>query len=89
MAATAEATAVPSGRTADLMRLTYPAKWRSEAAAQRFARDNHLTSAGVTVVPVDGVWHIVIDTDRAAMITPWLRAQFPGILWSVGWAPKP
>lgn len=78
---------IPRGRTADLMRLTYPGKWRSHKAAQLFARDNQLDSAGVTVVQAADAWCIVIDTDRAAMITPWLRDRYPGVLWAVSWAP--
>lgn len=77
-----------SGRTAELMRLTYPAKWRSKAAAERFARDNHLDAAGVAVVEVAGAWRIVIDSHRVPMLTPWLRDRYPGVLWGVSWTPK-
>jgi hypothetical protein len=82
-------TTIPSGRTAQPMRLTYPAKWRSEAAAKRFVEDNGLWAAGVALAQAAGAWRIVIDTDRAAMITPWLRQRFPGVAWDVSWTPKP
>ncbi len=77
-----------SGLTGQMMRLTYPGKWRSQKAAELFARDNHLDTAGVTTVVVDGAWRIVIDTHRAPMITPWLRTQYPGVAWAVSWTPK-
>lgn len=76
-----------SGLTGRMMRLTYPGKWHSEAAAARFVRDNHLDAAGVAVADVGGAWRIVIDTHRAPMITPWLRTQFPGVAWDVSWTP--
>ena len=82
-------TEIPSGRTALSMRLTYPGKWRNQKAAELFTRDNHLDTAGVSVVEVEGIWRIVIDTHRAPMITPWLRTQFPGVAWAVSWTPKP
>jgi len=88
MATTADT--IPSARTTDLMRLTYPAKWRNEGAARRFVTDNNLTQAGVHIVEeAPSAWRVVIDTDRAAQITPWLRTQYPGILWAVSWAPTP
>jgi hypothetical protein len=72
------------------MRLTYPACFPTEKAARRFVDDNNLWQAGVTVaeVPDDRrPWRIVIDSLRAPMLAPWLRTQYPGILWSVGWTP--
>jgi hypothetical protein len=75
------------GLTSQLMRLTYPGRWHNEAAAQRFARDNGLTTAGVSIVEAEGAWRIVIDTHRAPMLTPWLRQQYPGVAWGVSWAP--
>ena len=80
---------IPPGRTADLMRLTYPARFRCRKAAEQFVLDNHLRPAAVAVVEADSAWRIVIDTHRAAMITPWLRTQYPGVAWDVSWAPKP
>jgi len=50
-------------------------------------RDNGLTAAGVAVVNADSAWRIVIDSHRAAMILPWLRQQFPDVLWDVSWTP--
>ncbi len=82
--------AVPArGLTDRCVRLTYPGKWHKKEAAERFVRDNGLDNAGVSVVEADGAWRIVIDTHRAPMITPWLRTQYPGVAWSVGWTPAP
>lgn len=69
------------------IRLTYPGRWHSAEAAERFACDNGLDRAGTEVVAVGGEWHIVIDSYRAAMLVPWLRQQFPSVLWGVSWAP--
>ena len=76
------------GMSSESIRLTYPGVWHSERAAQRFARDNGLDTAGATVVEDGGRWRIAIDSYRTAMITPWLRQQFPGVLWAVSWTLK-
>ena len=78
---------IPGGRTAQLMRLTYPARFRNRKAAEQFVLDNHLRPAAVSLVEVANVWRIVIDTDRAAQITPWLRQRYPGVAWEVSWTP--
>jgi hypothetical protein len=69
------------------IRLAYPGRWRTEEDARHFVRDNGLGAAGVAVTQVGDVWRIVIDSYRAAMLVPWLRTQFPGILWAVSWTP--
>jgi hypothetical protein len=77
------------GLTDTLIRLAYPAVFRSKAAAERFAADNHLWQAGVQPARTDDCWRLVIDTHRAPMLAPWLRQQYPGITWAADLALAP
>lgn len=75
------------GMTVESMRLTYPARFQKEKAAERFIEDNRLWQAGVKVAKVDTEFRIVIDSYRCHQIVPWLRTQFPGAVWTLSRTP--
>jgi hypothetical protein len=70
-----------------LYRLVYPAKFKTEAQARAFARDNDLERIGIataqTFTDSPGSWALVLDSDQGLMLGPWLREKYPGIAWQV------
>ena len=64
-------------------RLIYPAKFGTEARAKAFARENDLEQTGVVAVREDHQWLLVLDSNEALMMAPWMREKYPNVVWIV------
>jgi hypothetical protein len=69
-------------------RLIYPAKFGNEAQAKAFARSNDLEQTGVNPVREDRQWLLVLDSNEALMLAPWMKEKYPHVTWIVRRLPQ-